>query len=59
MTSPIKRIRYTLNTDKTITDSEGNVISIIDKNDGDGDENTTCCISCAGYVLGIQTYASS
>ena len=58
-TSPIKRIRYTLNADKTITDAEGNVISIVDTENKDGDENTTCCISCSGYVLGIQTYASS
>lgn len=58
-TSPIKRIRYILNNDKTITDADGNIISVIDNNDTDGDENTVCCIKCAGYVLGVQTYASS
>jgi hypothetical protein len=58
-TSPIKRIRYTLNNDKTITDVEGNIIDISDNKDTDGDKQTICCINCAGYVLGMQTFASS
>jgi hypothetical protein len=58
-TSPIKRIRYIMNNDKTITDAEGNVISVSDIDDSDGDSSTICCISCYGYVLGIQTYASN
>lgn len=57
-TSPIKRIRYIMNNDNTITDVDGNIISVLDNNDMDGDENTICCINCAGYVLGVQTYAS-
>jgi hypothetical protein len=57
-TSPIKRIRYIMNNDNTITDVDGNIISVLDSNDMDGDENTICCINCAGYVLGVQTYAS-
>lgn len=58
-TSPIKRIRYIMNNDKTITDAEGNVISVSDVDDSDGDSSTICCISCYGYVLGVQTYASN
>lgn len=57
-TSPIKRIRYVMNNDKTITDVDGNIISVADLNDGDGDVDTICCINCAGYVLGVQTYAA-
>lgn len=58
-TSPIKRVRFTLNTDDTVTDTEGNIINVYDEENKDGDSDTTCCISCSGYVLGIQTYATS
>lgn len=58
-TSPIKHIRYIMNNDNTVTDSDGNIISVLDKIDSDGDANTICNITCAGYVLGIQTYASN
>jgi len=58
MTSPIKRIRYTLNPDGTVTDGDGVVYSIADESDTDGDNETTYCIECAGYVLGVQTYAN-
>lgn len=58
-TSPIKHIRYVMNNDNTVTDADGNIISVFDTNDSDGDVNTICNLICAGYVLGIQTYASS
>lgn len=56
-TSPIKRVHWTLNPNGTVENNEG-VYSIIDENDSDGDAQTTYCIECAGYVLGVQTYAS-
>ncbi len=57
-TSPIKRVHYALNQDGTIEDSDGVVYSIVDESNTDGDSETTYCIECSGYVLGIQTYAS-
>jgi hypothetical protein len=58
-TSPIKHIQYIMNADKTITDKDGNISSVADIDNSDGDEKTICCIKCNGYVLGIQTYASN
>lgn len=57
-TSPVKRIRYVLNGDHTVTDEEGNVLPVTDVDDSDGDEGSTVCINVGGYVLGTETYAS-
>ena len=58
-TSPIKRARYTINADGTVVDLDGVVYSAIDESNTDGDAETTYCIDCAGYALGVQTYASN
>lgn len=57
--SPIRKVRYTLNNDKTVTDEYGDVYPVQDILDLDGDEGTTCVIPCFGYVLGVQTYANA
>ena len=55
-TSPVKRLRYFLNDDYTVTDENGDVLPVVDVDDSDGDEESTVCISVGGYVLGIESY---
>ena len=59
MTSPVKRIHYTLNADKTVTDEDGAVLPVTDVEDSDGDAGSTVCISVGGYALGVETYATA
>ena len=59
MTSPIKRIRYILNADCTVEDENGDVLPVTDDEDTDGDPGSMVSISVGGYVLGVETYATS
>ena len=54
--NPIKRARFSLNGDGTVTDDLGNVISCVDSDDIDGDESTGYYIEVSGYAMGAETY---
>ena len=57
-TSPVKRMRLTINGDGTATDEDGETYDIHDNGDADGDAETKWSIGFKGYVLGVENFDS-
>ena len=59
MNSPVKAKTVTIQPNGIATDDDGSPMEVYDVNDSDNDDETKYCLDCPGYVLGIETYASS